>query len=225
MNQPTKRLYIKPALSGVGLSLLLLIFSCQKEVNDFSVVTLTKQLIVDTPIAGIKILNNTPGSIRLTINGVTNEGLLNTLQTDIVFGRPLDTVNVLVETVVSDGKGNPVGRQLVYQYAVPFPTNKTFGTKSIDIPANLFFVGIVNNGPGPATQLIVSGIGSNASSTTYSFPIINNHTLIAGGYYSTDKTGANIQVGNCAMGDPKEWHFSNIQFADTLNQKVILNCN
>jgi hypothetical protein len=225
MNHFYTRLYFKPALAAAVLPLLFLMFSCQKEVSDFSVTTLTKQVVVDTPIAGIKIMNNTPGPIRLTINGVTNDVLLNTLQTDTVFGRPLDTANVLVETVVTDGKGNPVGRQLVYQYALPFPTNKTFGTKSIDIPANIFFVGIINDGPGLATQLMVSGIGNNASSTSYSFPIVNNHNLVAGGYYPAYKTGVNIQVGNCAMGDPKEWHFSSIQFADTLNQKVILNCN
>ncbi len=225
MNQPYTHLHKQPGLFSIGLFLLFLILSCQKEVSDFSMTAISKQVKVDTPIAAIKIINNTPGPVRLTINGITSEVLLNSMQVDTVYGRPQDTANVLVETVVTDGKGNPVGRQLVYQYALPFPANKCFVEKSLDIPGNIFFVGIVNNGPAIATQLTVSGMGNDASSTTYNFSILNNHTLIAGGYYFTIKSGANIQVGNCSMGDPKEWHFSNIQFADTLNQKIILTCN
>ncbi len=200
---------------------LFMLSSCQKEINELPA------KLIDAHLAAkgmIIMQNNSPGQIRVTINRVSEEKYIAPNGMDTLYGDPLTVAKVVVETVVTDINESPAGMQLVFQYALNFPEDKKSTLQAIDIPANFFFVNVINLSSGPATRLAVSEPGI-AGITNCDMLILNNRKAVACGYYVTNSLLADIQVIKDNDGTPYEWDFNNIKLPGTLNQSITVTCN
>jgi hypothetical protein len=217
-SKPLKPLYtiIQPVIF-LGL---IVFTSCQKEVSDFSVY---HSKIDNTPKAAVIIRNNTPGFIHLTVNGVAIEGNLQSNGNDTVYGNPLAPAKIIVETVTVDINDNPAGEQLVFQYALDFPEEKKNIVQEVNVPADFFFVNVINLSNAPANRLTVSEPGIYGV-INCDMTISNSPQAVACGYYPTHNLIADIKVikNNESV---TEWNFTNLQLPGVVNQAITITCN
>jgi hypothetical protein len=198
-----------------------LFVSCKKN-NDLNGVDPAKlNREARSPEGGLVIQNNTPASIRVSINNVTREKLVAASTSDTIKGSPMTGANLLVETVVTDADGRPAGQQLVYVYALKFPAENEFSRKEINIPPTLFFVNVLNLSAVPATKLVVSA-GGTGDMISY-MAIGNSKKIIPCGYYPTRSLMADITV---AAGDDhvQQWSFTGLVLPGVVNQSVAVTC-
>jgi hypothetical protein len=204
------------------IGLLLTMVSCSKEMESPRVATVVKRDIVSAR-SSIVIRNNSASAVRLTVNDVTMAKFVQAGCTDTLEGNPQSAASIVAETVVTDDAGNPAGQQLVFFYRLKFPANRLLLQQEINIPAGIFFVGIINRSTSIANQLEVSEPGNNNGVIT-NLDILNNEKVTACGYYPSAGLSTSIKVMS-TNGAMQHWEFNNIKLPGTLNQAVILTCN
>jgi hypothetical protein len=194
--------------------------SCQKEVSDLSVHLVKAD---NSPRGAIIVQNNSPSQVHITLNGVAIEKNLLSNASDTLYGTPLATAKLVVETVTVDINDNPAGEQLVLQYALAFPEDKKSFVQGVNVSPDFFFVNVINLSNAPANQLAVSEPGIYGV-INCDMTILNKPDAVACGYYPTHNLVANIKVvrNTEAM---SEWNFANIQLPGAPNQAITLTCN
>jgi hypothetical protein len=215
------------SLQKTGYSLFLIgllatVVSCSKEVESHANTTLVKRETVSAR-SSIVIRNNSASAVRLTVNDITRERFVQSGGVDTINGDPQSAATIVAETVVTGDAGNPAGQQLVFFYRLKFPANRQLLTQEINIPAGIFFVGIINRSTSVANQLEVSEPGRNAAVIT-NLNILNNEKMTACGYYPNTGLNTTVKVMN-TNGTQQHWEFNNIKLPGTPNQSVILTCN
>lgn len=212
---------MKPLTRLLGFVLILSFLSCTKTSLPPSG---TPDPIADETlpqVAKVQLINNAFTDVSLVINDLPQLKALAPKTASYITGKPGDIVRLQMETVSRDENGNPVGLTITLEDEITLPAAGEEIVKNINIPAEYFFVAVLNQSNGPVNQVVVNEL--TPEETSNEITIFNDGKPVGCGYYIAPVGFTNIKVAR-NKGPYAEWVFPQQKLPGAENQFLLVRC-